>query len=489
MSDAIIEVYSLEMKLIQAIKDMEDYGCKVDLEFLKDLQVKLNEEINGILAQSKEIDPFLNIGSPLQLVQWLLAHGIKVPEKVQVKDEDEDPEDREIDSFIGKIEKDVIKDPRYSVDSKVLKKIDHPVARLVERYRKALKFKSTYVDALLDSHIEGVIHPDFRTIQARTGRLSCSRPSLQTIPKDSEDATEEQKREAVSIRKAFIPREGCRLFPMDYSQQEIRLFAHYTNDATVMKLLSSTDFHKSVAALINGIPEETVTKSQRTQAKSCTFGILYAMGVEKLAKTLDCSEAEAKKIMKSYFDNLKGAKHLIEHTKQTAFNRGYVKTLFGRPRYLHYTDRSGKEINETHKALNTIIQGSAADIMKIMLVKINKFLKYKEGVDWEYPYGVRCILTIHDEIILEVPYGQEGIVPLIKDALEYLPMVRVPMVADVSVCENNWSEKKKVTEEELSAWRGKPVKLLKHTHKDPYSIIPITLPNFQPTTGLFQNLQ
>ncbi len=506
MSTAQVDsIYTLEKLTMYAVKDMEDYGCRVDVPYLKEQQIALTKELKGLEEDTQLIAPGINAESPSQIVKFFLDNNVAIPEKDgTTSDDDEDGEDDPYEEaqpsrinrmypdrlglFKGtpksaaKKSQETEEKKSYSVDKKVLSEIDHPLAVCVLRHRKLTKFKSSYVDTILDFQDNEVIRPNFRTLKARTGRLSCVDPALQTIPKDKDVAGEAMTYEqGLSIRRTFIPRPNCWLVPIDYSQQEFRLFVHYAKNKQLTDRYKAGDFdfHDVVAEM---------TGLSRTDAKTCTFGILYGMGDKKLANRLKCTLKEAERIKAKYFRNVAGAEDLIKLTMNTAKARGYVRTLYGRPRFLYYRNRLGVQVDECHKALNTIIQGGCADIMKIMLVKINKFLKYRDGVPYTYPYGVRIILTIHDEIILEVPYGQEGIIPAIKTTLEYIPQVNVPMVAEVSLCEHDWSDKKKVTPEMLDEWRKKPVKVLPPYTVDPYIIHPFMEYEDYPKIGLFANL-
>lgn len=752
----IENIYGIELAAMYAIADMEDRGCRVDLEYLRQLKDTLEGVVQNQLDAARKIAPTVNIASATQIIQYFSV----------------------TDTPLGKT----------SDEGALLAiKDKSPLAQIILDYRKYKRLKTTYVESLLKLQVNEIVHPNFRTIEAQTGRLSCTEPNLQNIPKEEGE---------FSIRKAFIPRAGHNLFAMDYNQQEVRIFVHYAKDKKLTKLFSQEDpdFHTDTAALIFGVKREEVTKKQRTYAKSCiaegelvltnkglipienvtksmllwdgeewvshdgliykgykeviyydglwatpdhevvledgstcrhewaqqrgirlargvhgkeeiwdryhhrengedlskrgitgvlssnsrgvqqlqtstqipcgqhynrkdnhmcvskefkvrkrskslinrgqircntpkvphtripklssiwwkrntvqvqnerrfysmgitepttcniqkcthrsyrqrwalrtwkftpsvfkkeqhkqknecicgiqgnegssttfvgcdeirpprtafwekldseigvkgvetrgntesktkkarwskvydignagprhrftvsgklvlncTFGLLYGMGKDKLANSLGIPVEEAIEIKEKYFEKFPTAKKLVKATTDAAFDRGWIRTFFGRKRFLHYMQ--GKiPINDSHKALNTIIQGTAADIMKLMLVKINGFLKHKEGVPYEYPYGVRILLSIHDEIIIEVPEGQEGLVPFIKDTLEYLPMFEVPMVVDVSLCNPSWAEKTKITKEQLEEWRTKPVSYDYRDELDPYKVIPI----------------
>jgi DNA polymerase-1 len=301
---------------------------------------------------------------------------------------------------------------------------------LILTYRELKKLISTYI-AALPTYINpttGKIHTTYNQTTTATGRLSSSNPNLQNLPIRSERGQ--------LIRRAVIPDEGCMFLSADYSQIELRLMAHFSQDPHLLHAFhSGQDIHAATAAKIFGIPIEQVTKEQRRQAKTANFGIIYGISAFGLSQQLDCSRAEAKALIDGYFAAFPGVIDFIERQKELARNTGYAITLFGRKRYLpdilsrNATVRSFAERN----AVNSPIQGTAADIIKMAMVTINRRLK-EEGLK------AKMIMQVHDELNFNVPMDEvERVKQIVVNEMQNVVHLSIPLIADCGVGKN-WFE-------------------------------------------------
>jgi DNA polymerase-1 len=318
---------------------------------------------------------------------------------------------------------------QYSTSEELLLglKGKHEVAGMILEYRELKKLISTYI-AALPTYINpdtGKIHTTYNQTVTATGRLSSSNPNLQNLPIRSERGQ--------LIRQAVIPDEGCVFLSADYSQIELRLMAHFSQDPHMLEAFrSGQDVHAATAAKIFGVAIENVTKDQRRQAKTANFGIIYGISAFGLAQQLDCSRSEAKSLIDGYFAAFPGVIDYIERQKQLAREQGYAVTLFGRKRYLpdilshNATVRSFAERN----AVNSPIQGTAADIIKMAMVAISSRLK-SQGLK------AKMIMQVHDELNFNVPVDEVDIVrTIVVSEMQNVVHLTIPLVADCGVGKN-----------------------------------------------------
>ena len=317
----------------------------------------------------------------------------------------------------------------YSTSEEVLLglKGKHEVVAMILEYRELKKLISTYI-AALPTYINpetGKIHTTYNQTVTATGRLSYSNPNLQNLPIRSERGQ--------LIRQAVIPDEGCLFLSADYSQIELRLMAHFSQDPHMVEAFrSGQDVHAATAAKIFGVAIEDVTKEQRRQAKTANFGIIYGISAFGLAQQLDCSRSEAKALIDGYFAAFPGVIDYIERQKELARQQGYAITLFGRKRYLpdinshNATVRSFAERN----AVNSPIQGTAADIIKKAMISISRRLK-QEGLK------TQMIMQVHDELNFNVPVNEvDKVREIVISEMQNVVQLSVPLIADCGVGEN-----------------------------------------------------
>lgn len=393
--------YDIELPLVSVLADMQLDGIKVDTEQLSLFSNKLSTRIDDLV---KEIHTLageeFNINSPKQL-------GVILFEKLGLK--------------TGKKTK-----TGYSTNIDVLEKLrsEHPIINLLIEYRQLAKLKSTYCDGLMNVINEktGRIHSQFKQLVTVTGRISSTEPNMQNIPVRTELGRE--------FRKMFISEnDSSVLVDADYSQIELRVLAHISNDKTMIDAFKNNeDIHAVTASQVLGIPVAEVTSEQRSSAKAVNFGIVYGIGEYSLSQDLGISVKQAKEYIKSYLEKYSGVREYMENIKEQAKNDGYVKTVMNRIRYIpelkstNFVTRSFGE----RVALNTPIQGTAADIIKLAMVKVYNRLK-KENLK------ARLILQVHDELIVEAPKEEEEIVKkLLKEEMESTVNFAVPMIADTS---------------------------------------------------------
>jgi DNA polymerase-1 len=297
------------------------------------------------------------------------------------------------------------------------------------------KLQSTYVDALpqMVNPETGRVHTSFNQTGTATGRVSSSNPNLQNIP----IRTEEGRR----VRRAFIAPEGYKLLAVDYSQVELRILAHYSQDAALLKAFhEGQDIHRATAAAVYRIPPEQVTYEQRSFAKSVNFGLMYGMGAFRLARDSDLTLAEAEQFIADYFRQFPGVRQYLDGSIAQAKKQGYLETLLGRRRYFPALDENlgrkvGYQVQQAaeREAVNMPIQGTAADIIKIAMINLSRALKAGG-------FAARTILQVHDELVLEVPDGElDRVAPLVIEVMESAFTLDAPLVADAKVG-MNWAE-------------------------------------------------
>ena len=399
----------VELPLANVLREMEQAGVRVDVEMLKRAEEQLSKELatleQGIYTVAGMT---FNVNSPKQVGE-VLFDQLKLDAKAKKS-----------------------KTGQYSTSEEVLLglKGKHEVVGMILEYRELKKLISTYI-AALPTYINpetGKIHTTYNQTVTATGRLSSSNPNLQNLPIRSERGQ--------LIRQAVIPDEGCLFLSADYSQIELRLMAHFSQDPHMVEAFrSGQDVHAATAAKIFGVTIEEVTKEQRRQAKTANFGIIYGISAFGLAQQLDCSRSEAKALIDGYFAAFPGVIDYIERQKELARQQGYAVTLFGRKRYLpdivshNATVRSFAERN----AVNSPIQGTAADIIKMAMVGISNRLK-AEGLQ------AKMIMQVHDELNFNVPVNEvDRVKEIVVSEMQNVVHLTVPLIADCGVG-TNWLE-------------------------------------------------
>lgn len=388
----------IELPLCETLASMEYYGVDADADGIRAFGDKLNENIGKITDEIYRLaGQEFNISSPKQLGK-VLFEDLRLPCKKKTKS-------------------------GYSTNAEVLESIanKHPIVPMILEYRTLSKLSSTYVDSLLKQiHADGRVHSIFKQTETRTGRISSTEPNMQNIPVRKELGRE--------MRRFFIAREGCLLVDADYSQIELRVLASVCGDENMQQaFLSGSDIHTSTAAQVFGLPEDFVSPEMRSAAKAVNFGIIYGIGPFSLSKDIGVSVAEAKKYIQSYLDNYPKVTEFMNKTVADGEKNGYVSTIFGRRRYIPELSASNKNVQAFGKraAMNAPIQGAAADIIKLAMVKVYRRLKA------ELP-EVHLILQVHDELILEAPEAQaERAAALLKEEMEAAVKLAVPLTVDV----------------------------------------------------------
>lgn len=395
----------IEMPLVPVLAEMERNGIKVDPIFLKKMSTKFSKEIGTLKDKIYKLaGSEFNISSPVQL------------KKVLFED-------------LG-ISTDSIKKTKtgYSTAESELEKMRdlHPIIDLISQYREYTKLQSTYLDTLpkLISKKTGRVHTSFNQTITATGRLSSSDPNLQNIPIRTEMGRE--------IRKAFVASKGYSILAIDYSQVELRIVASLANDKKAIEVFNAgEDIHKRTAAEINGVSIEEVTKEMRYAAKEVNFGILYGMGAYGLAWRAHIERNKAKEFIDKYFEAFKGIKEYLDTTKALAQSMGYVETLFGRRRYLPEINSGVPQVRNAAErmAVNMPIQGTAADLMKLAMIEVQKELENMKG-NSEGKLA-KMLLQVHDELVFEVKDSSlETLAKKFKEIMETVYKLKVPIKAD-----------------------------------------------------------
>ena len=309
---------------------------------------------------------------------------------------------------------------------------DFPIVEKILRYRGLTKLKSTYVDALprMINPKTGRIHSSFNQALAATGRLSSNNPNLQNIPIRTP--------EGAKVREAFVPRsEEFTLLAADYSQIELRIIAEISGDEAMLKAFQAgQDIHQATAAGVFGVPFEEVTREQRYRAKTVNFSIIYGAGATNLSRQLGIKRAEAKELIDSYFQQYSGLRNYMDQSVENARKNGFVKTLMGRRRHLRDINSKNAIIrgHAERNAINTPIQGTAADMIKMAMIKIHDLLKNGN-------YKTKMILQVHDELVFDVHKDElEELKPLIEENMKNaIPGLKVPIVVGMDTGDN-WLE-------------------------------------------------
>jgi DNA polymerase-1 len=400
--DGLDKLYKdMEEPLIEVLVQMEYNGVNIDTEVLGLHSKAIEGELINL-----EKDLYVEAGSPFNIlspkqVGEILFDRLKIPYRWKLSS----------------------KSKQYSTSEDKLKELEkeHPIVGKILRFRGLSKLKSTYLDALpkLVSKKTGLIHSSFNQALTTTGRLSSNNPNLQNIPI--------RTTEGARVREAFVPREsGHVILAADYSQIELRLIAEISKDEGMLDaFINGQDIHSATAAKVFGVAYDQVTKEQRYRAKTVNFSITYGAGATNLAGQLDIPRSEAKKIIESYYEQYPGLKSYMTDIVESARANGYVETLMGRRRYLRNINsgnafvRSGEERN----AINSPIQGSAADMIKLAMIKIHRAL-----IDGEFK--TKMIMQVHDELVFDVPQSElEQVSSIIEDCMKNaMPGLKVPIL-------------------------------------------------------------
>ncbi len=391
---------NIEMPLISVLAVMERNGVKLNQEDLKAIAVDLREDI---ISLEKEIYSLagteFNISSPKQLGDILFIR-LKLDEKARVT-----------------------KTKQFVTNEEILQRLanKHPIINKVLEYRGLKKLLSTYVETLplIVDKKTGRIHTSYNQAVAATGRLSSINPNLQNIPVKDERGRE--------IRKAFVPEDGHIFFSADYSQIELRLIAHLSKDKSMIEdFLSGNDIHAATASKIFGVNLSEVTREMRSKAKTANFGIIYGISSYGLSERLTIGRKEAKELIDGYFNSYPGVKVYMDESIQKAREKGYVTTMFGRRRYLPDIHSRNQVVrgNAERNAINAPLQGSAADVIKIAMVRINDSMKSDK-------YKSKMILQVHDELIFEVELSEfEKLKELVLYEMSNAVKLDVPLKVD-----------------------------------------------------------
>ncbi len=402
----------MEEPLIYVLAEMEFNGICLDVAFLEELSKKLNEDIESLRTQilTTAETPQVNLDSPRQVGE-MLFDKLEIPYRWKKT-----------------------KTGQYSTDEEKLSELaeKYEIVGWILEYRSLTKLKSTYVDALpklVNPHTNR-IHSSFNQALTSTGRLSSNNPNLQNIPIRTERGRE--------IRKAFVPvDENHTLLAADYSQIELRLIAEISGDEAMLEAFQNgQDIHAATAARIYGVPIEEVEKRQRYNAKTVNFSIIYGAGAFNLSQNLGIKRAEASELIEQYFEQYKGLKQYMEEVVHEARERGFVTTLHGRRRYLRDLESRNRVLRShaERNAINTPVQGSAADLIKLAMINIHRKLKAGH-------YKTLMMLQVHDELVFEVPNEElEEVSKMIEEEMKNaMPELKVPILVGMDKG-RNWLE-------------------------------------------------
>ncbi|WP_288497353.1 DNA polymerase I [uncultured Acinetobacter sp.] len=397
-------LHNIEMPVASVLTSMEENGIELDLKFLDQLSVDFANTIQNLENQIIEIaGESFNVGSPKQVGEVLFEKlGLKGGKKTATG--------------------------QYSTSEAVLEKIDHPITQLIIEYRGLTKLRSTYTEALVkqannDTHR---VHTSYHQALTATGRLSSTDPNLQNIP-----IREEIGRQ---IRKAFIAPKGRVLLAADYSQIELRLMAHFSQDeALVDAFKNGQDVHRRTASEVLGVALENVTSDQRRQAKAVNFGLLYGMSEFGLIRQLGFTREESQNYIKQYFHRYPGIYEYMQRTRQVALEQGFVETITGRRLYTPDIDARNMMVRKgaERAAINAPLQGSAAEIIKMAMIEVDKILPKDQA---------KLLLQVHDELVFEVDEAvAEQVAEQIKDVMQKVVTLSVPLEVEVGQGKN-WGE-------------------------------------------------
>ncbi|MBQ4238204.1 MAG: DNA polymerase I, partial [Ruminococcus sp.] len=401
-------LYEIEIPLARVLARMENLGFMVDVEAIRRYGEHLSVEVDELQKSIYEdVGYEFNINSPKQLAKALFE-DLNLPTRKKTKS-------------------------GYSTNAEVLESLLplHPVISKILDYRTVAKLKSTYCDSLIDKvAADGRIHSSFNQTETRTGRISSTEPNLQNIPVRTERGKE--------FRRFFRAKDGCVLVDADYSQIELRVLAHMAGDQTMRKAFTDNiDIHTVTASEVFGVPIDQVTPLMRSRAKAVNFGIVYGIGAFSLSKDIGVTVREAQKYIDKYLARFSAIDSYMNTTIQQAKEDGYVQTMLGRRRYLPELSASNFNTRSFGErvARNAPIQGTAADIIKIAMVRVDERLK-REGLE------ARLILQVHDELIVEAPaFESMQVAMLLQEEMENALSLTVPLTAEASMGET-WYEAK-----------------------------------------------
>ena len=390
----------MEMPLVFVLAKMEANGVALDLKLLKKMSDRVADDLDGLTKKIyKEAGEEFNINSTKQLAD-ILFQKLKLPPIKRTK-------------------------TGFSTDTEVLEKLalSYELPKILLEYREKSKLKSTYLDAfpdLINPETE-LIHTSFNQTVTSTGRLSSSDPNLQNIPIRTETGRE--------IRRAFVPRSAKRkILSADYSQVELRVLAHFSEDPNLVKAFQEDrDIHTFTATLLYGVNEKDVTRPMRDAAKTINFSIVYGVSAFGLADSLKTSISEAQKFIDSYFERYPNVKEFLESMKKTAKEKGFLTTLFGRRSYFPEINSSNLAVRQfaERAAINAPIQGTAADLIKIAMIRIQNQFEKKE-------FESLMVIQVHDELVFDVTDQElETVQKLIKKEMESVAELKVPLKVDV----------------------------------------------------------
>jgi len=408
-SESLVKVFQeIEMPLLSVLSRMERRGVLLDTKALKKQSVQLTARIAELESEVHTLaGEEFNLGSPKQL-QKILFEKLALP-------------------IISKTPK-----GQPSTAESVLVELahDYELPKLLLEHRSLAKLKSTYIDKLpkmIDSHT-GRVHTSYQQAVAATGRLSSTEPNLQNIPVRSEEGRR--------IRKAFIAKPGNKIVAADYSQIELRIMAHLSEDkGLVTAFENGVDVHSATAAEVFAVDVEAVTKEQRRRAKAINFGLIYGMSAFGLAKQLDIERYEAQAYVDLYFERYPGVKNYMESTRKIASEQGYVETVFGRRLYLpDINARNGMRRQYAERtAINAPMQGTAADIIKLAMINLDRQLQNSE-------LDCAMLMQVHDELVFEIKENDlEAAIKIINAAMVGAASLNVPLIVDIGTG-NNWDE-------------------------------------------------
>ena len=397
-------LHHIEMPVARVLTMMEENGIELDLKFLDQLGVDFSNAIQNLENQIIELaGQSFNVSSPKQVGEILFDKlGLKGGKKTATG--------------------------QYSTSESILEKIDHPITALILEYRGLSKLKSTYTDGLQKqaNNDSGRVHTSYHQALTATGRLSSTDPNLQNIP-----VREEIGRQ---IRKAFVAPKGRVLLAADYSQIELRLMAHFSqDDALVHAFNHGQDVHRRTAAEVLGIALEDVTHDQRRQAKAVNFGLLYGMSEFGLIRQLGFTRQESQDYIKQYFHRYPGIYEYMQRTRQVALEQGFVETILGRRLYTPDIDARNMMVRKgaERAAINAPLQGSAADIIKMAMIEVDKILPKDQA---------KMLLQVHDELVFEVDADiADELAPKLAEVMQSVVKLSVPLIVEVGKG-MNWDE-------------------------------------------------
>ena len=402
----------IEMPLVRVLAEMEKTGIKLDIAYLAELEKNFSKELRELERKIQALaGKTFNVNSPQQLQEILFAK-LNIPTHLIKRTK-----------------------TGYSTGADELSKLkgQYEIIDLIVRYRELAKLQNTYIEALPKlADKAGRVHTSFNQTITATGRLSSSEPNLQNIPA----RTDEGKK----IRRAFIARRGYKLISADYSQIELRLAAAMASDSKMIAAFKrGEDIHTATAAAINEVPLTQVTPAMRREAKAINFGIIYGQGAFGLSQTADIPQYKAKEFIDKYFKTYTGVKKMIDKFVKDAAITGRAETLFGRIRQIPEINSSTLQIRKAAErtAINTPLQGTAADIMKIAMINVHNALA-KFGED------AKVLLQVHDELVIEVKNDLiKKVADIVKEYMDNVIKLKVPIIAEVEVG-NNWEEMEEV---------------------------------------------